>query len=172
MPRIVLLGDSHLARVRRDLGRIGDDVLNVAVGGSSSRDLRGQAASVAWRTDDRAVLSVGSNDAAPWKQVPLPEHVDLVSALLAAVPAIRVYVAPPGVVEDRLTGDPDRTNAVMDAYRDAVVAVCEAAGVQVLRADRLLAHLGAGAFAADGLHLSGEGYDVLLAELSEMLATG
>jgi lysophospholipase L1-like esterase len=154
-----------------DLVRLGDDVLNAAVGGSSSRDLQGQAASVAWRTDDRAVLSVGSDDAAPWKQVPLQEYVDRVSALLAAVPALQVYVAPSGVVEDRLTGDPDRTNAVMDAYRDAAIAVCEAADVRVLRADRALAHLGTAAFAVDGLHLSGEGYDVLLAELFRMLAS-
>jgi lysophospholipase L1-like esterase len=170
MPRVVLLGDSHLARVRRDLGRIGDDVRNAAVGGASSRDLRDQAAPVDWRADDRVVVSVGSNDAAPWKQVPVAEFAALLAELLGSLPAARLYVAPPGVVEDRLTGDPDRTNALMDVYRDAAVAVCEDAGVRVLRADRLLAPLGAAAFAADGLHLSGEGYDVLLAGLAGLLA--
>ncbi|CAM3542817.1 hypothetical protein [Nocardioides zeicaulis] len=37
--RIVLLGDSHLARVRRDLALVGPDVHNAAVGGATSHDL-------------------------------------------------------------------------------------------------------------------------------------
>jgi hypothetical protein len=37
--RIVLIGDSHLARVRRDLDRLGPAVVNAAVGGATVLDL-------------------------------------------------------------------------------------------------------------------------------------
>lgn len=69
--RIVLLGDSHLARIRRDLPALGPDVCNAAVGGASALDLLAQAATASVGEDDVAVVSVGTNDAAPWKQVPV-----------------------------------------------------------------------------------------------------
>ena len=63
-------------------------------------------------------LSVGTNDAAPWKQVPLAEFEQALSTLMRSYsPRGWVFVAPPGVVEERLTGAPDRTNAVIDEYR-------------------------------------------------------
>ena len=70
--RIVLLGDSHLARVRRDLTLVGPDVCNAAQGGASTRDLVAQATRAAIHHSDLVVLSVGTNDGAPWKQVPVP----------------------------------------------------------------------------------------------------
>ena len=68
--RVVLLGDSHLARVRRDLLVLGPDVCNAAEGGASSLDLLAQATGAAVEEDDLVVVSVGTNDAAPWKHVP------------------------------------------------------------------------------------------------------
>ncbi|GAA1912769.1 SGNH/GDSL hydrolase family protein [Nocardioides hwasunensis] len=169
--RTVLLGDSHLARLRRQASRLPGEVANRAVGGSSSRDLLAQVSAAGVLATDRVVVSVGSNDAAPWKQVPVAEFAELLSAGLASLPDPRsaVYVAPPGVVEDRLERANDRTNDLMDTYRDAAVRGCEEQGVRVLRADLVVMSLGAAAFAADGLHLSGVGYRALLEELRELL---
>lgn len=163
--RIVLLGDSHLARVRRDLALVGPDVHNAAVGGATSRDLAGQAerADVAALADgDVVVVSVGTNDASPRKQVPVPSFVDHLRACWSSVPARRVYVAPPGVDEARLGGPADRTNRVIDDYRTAALAVCRELGVNVVPAEQVLAPLGADAFVDDGLHLTGRGYRLLL----------
>jgi hypothetical protein len=52
--RIVCLGDSHLARVRRDLPVLGPDVCNAAEGGASALDLIVQATSAGVREDDLA----------------------------------------------------------------------------------------------------------------------
>lgn len=164
--RIVLLGDSHLARVRRDVALIGPEVHNAAVGGASSRDLAAQAerAGVAGLADgDAVVVSVGTNDAAPWKQVPVADFTEALRACWLSVPARhRVYVTPPGVDEARLGGPSDRTNRVVDDYRAAAVAVCHALDVHLVRAEQVVAPLGADAFVDDGLHLTGPAYRLLL----------
>ena len=168
MTRVVLLGDSHLARVRRDLPALGPDVCNAAEGGASSLDLLAQATRAAVEEDDLVVVSVGTNDAAPWKHVPVTAFVRAVTHCLQSVPAHRwVYVAPPGVDESRLTGPGDRTNAVLDEYREAAVAACVEAGAGVVRTERVIGPLGAGAFVNDGLHLSGRAYRVVLPAIAE-----
>ncbi len=159
----MLIGDSHLARPRRELRGFSGEVRNVAEGGASSRDLPRQADAVGVRGSDVVVLSVGTNDAAPWKHVPVPEFTQSLATLVSShAPRGWVFVAPPGVDEARLTGPPDRTNAVIDEYRQAAIEVCDAVGGQVVRTDLLLAALGASAFADDGVHLNGVGYGVLL----------
>ena len=68
--RIVLLGDSHLARIKRELPRLGESVLNAAVGGATVLDLEAQANGAVLTAEDVVVVSVGTNDGAPWKKVP------------------------------------------------------------------------------------------------------
>ena len=166
--RVVLLGDSHLARVRRDLPALGPDVCNAAEGGASSLDLLAQATGAAVEEDDLVVVSVGTNDAAPWKHVPVTKFAQAVTHCLRSVPARHwVYVAPPGVDESRLTGPGDRTNAVLDEYRDAAVSACVEAGASVVRTELVIGPLGADAFASDGLHLSGRAYQVVLPAIAE-----
>jgi lysophospholipase L1-like esterase len=165
--RVVLLGDSHLARVRRDLDRIGTDVVNAAVGGACTRDLLPQARSAGITADDVLVVSVGSNDAAPWKAVPLDEAVGLADGFLSGVPrAGLVLLTSPGVDEERLTGANDRTNAVLASYAAALTDRFTAADAVVVDAAALLAPLGSDAFADDGLHLAGAAYELLLPALA------
>ena len=166
--RIVLLGDSHLARVRRDLSILGPDVCNVAEGGATSLDLIAQATTVAVEEDDLVVVSVGTNDAAPWKHVPVTVFAQAMARCMQSVPARRwVYVAPPGVDESRLTGSGDRTNAVLDQYRDVALSACQDVGARVVHTERLIRALGAAAFVSDGLHLSGRAYRVVLPAIAE-----
>ena len=166
--RVVLLGDSHLARVRRDLHRIGPDVRNAARGGARAPDLLLQAMSASVTGSDVVVVSIGTNDAAPWKQVPVESFASLVLECLGSVPVgRRIYVAPPGVDERRLTGPNDRTNATIDEYREAAVSACGEVDARVVRADRVIEPLGAGAFVSDGLHLSGPAYRLVLPAIAE-----
>lgn len=166
--RVVFLGDSHLARVRRDLPVVGPDVCNAAEGGASVLDVLAQATRAAVQDSDLVVLSVGTNDAAPWKQVPATVFARAVAQCLESVPARRwIYVAPPGVDEARLTGSGDRTNAILDAYRDAALSVCGDAGAGVVRTERVIAPLGAAAFVDDGLHLSGPAYKLVLRAIAD-----
>lgn len=117
-------------------------------------------------------MSVGTNDAAPWKHVPVPMFSHAVSRCVQDVPARRwVYVAPPGVHQCRSAGLADRTNTVLDDYRAAAIVAFHDAGARVVRTERVIAPLGASAFVNDGLHLSGRAYKVLLPAIAEAVHT-
>ena len=147
---------------------MGPDVCNAAEGGARSLDLLAQAARAGVEEDDVVVMSVGTNDAAPWKQLPVPDFVRALARCMASVPARGwIYVTPPGVDEIRLSGVGDRTNALVDEYREAAVSVCTDAGAQVVRAERVIAPLGVDAFVSDGLHLSGRAYKLVLPVIAE-----
>jgi lysophospholipase L1-like esterase len=162
--RTVLLGDSHLARVRRDLHKIAPgEILNAAVGGATSRDLEAQAHEAEIRPSDDVVVSIGTNDAAPWKQVPLAEYEQRLRELLDNLwPDRTVLVTTPGVDESRLGGAGDRTNRVLATYAATAATVFSEAGATVLDAAKVISPLETAAFAEDGVHLSGEGYRRLL----------
>ena len=159
--RIVLLGDSHLARIQRQLPRIGEIVLNAAQGGATVRHLKAQADGMGLTGSDVVVVSVGTNDAAPWNEVPVADFQRALSRFVRSNPAgVWVIMSPPGVDESRL-GAGDRTNAVVTEYRDAATAVAESHSARLLDTRSLLAQLGTAAFAKDGLHPSGAAYRVL-----------
>jgi lysophospholipase L1-like esterase len=149
--RVVLLGDSHLARVQRGLPRIGPDVDNAAVGGSVAGDVLAQAAQVGVGPDDVVVLSIGTNDDMPANDVALSvfgARVTEVAGQLA--PARWVYLTPP-LPESAAYGEM-AVAALTEAHPDVVV----------LDVPALLGPLGDRAFLEDDLHLTGASYDVLL----------
>ena len=140
--------------------------MNAAFGGAFASDLAAQAAEADVGPHDRVAVSVGTNDAAPWKQVVLEQTLANVEAFVATLQAERlVYLAPPGVDEARLGEEGDRTNAVMASYAQALSGAFRDAGATVVDAATLLSPLGPRAFVADGLHLSGAAYDVILPAL-------
>lgn len=140
---LVLLGDSHLARIRRDLDLLGPDVANHAVGGATAADLAGQVRRAVLSPEDVAVLSIGTNDAR--SGVTPGACADAVAAALDGTACSWVLVRPP-LAEHAAWGD----------------AVAQVAGATTVDTPALLADLGADAFALDGLHLSGAGYAVLV----------
>lgn len=172
--RIVLLGDSHLARVRRDVARLAPpaaEVVNAAVGGAVASDLVPQAMAAGVGPGDVFVVSVGSNDAAPWKRVHPDGMASDIDRFLARVPGYAiVYVVPPGVDETRVTGPGDRTDAVVTAYAAVAAERFEAAGATLVRARDVLAPLGTAAFADDAVHLTGAAYDLLLPAIRDAVA--
>lgn len=149
--RVVLLGDSHLARVRRGLPRIGPDVVNAAVGGSVAADVAEQAAQVGVGADDVVVLSIGTNDQMPRNEVPLSVFGARVADVVAQLhPARWVYLVPP-LSESAPYADVARAT-LLEGHRDVVP----------IESPDLLAPLGNHAFLDDGLHLTGAAYDVVL----------
>lgn len=164
--RIVLLGDSHLARIRRDLPRLGKSSVNAAVGGATVHDLDAQAAAAPVRSDDVVVVSIGTNDAAPWNEVPSALFRDVLEQFLRSRDAGRwVMVLPPGVIDVRLHRSGRRTNALLEDYRAAATAAATAVGAEIMDPQAVLSPLGSSAFAGDGLHLSGKGYRALVPAL-------
>lgn len=170
--RTVLLGDSHLARVRRDLGRLATDVVDVAVGGATAEELLHQARSVPVGADDAVVVSIGTNDAAPRRAVPKPVYADALERFLDSVrPARLVLLTSPGVVESRLSWPRDRTSRMVAEYAMIAGRLFRGAGAVVVEGSTVVAPLDDAAFAPDGLHLSGAGYDLLLSAIGAALSS-
>ena len=112
------------------------------------------------------MLSIGTNDAAPWKRVPEALFRDTLGQFLSSCgPERWVIILPPGVIEARLTGRGDRTNALLEDYRAAAAAAAAGVGAMVMDPKSMLSAFGSSAFASDGVHLSGEGYRVLVPAL-------
>lgn len=156
--RVVLLGDSHLARLGRPLPLLGPDVVNAAVGGAVATDVPAQAFAVPVLPDDVAVLSVGTNDGMPGYAVTPGSMASALVDLVDRVhPARWVYVVPP-LPESGEHGEAAR-------------AVLATTGVlAVVDAPALLAPLGARAFLEDGLHLTAAAYDVVLPAIAAAVA--
>ena len=166
MVRIVLLGDSHLARIKRDLPVLGERVLNAAVGGATVLDLEAQADGAILTAEDVVVVSVGTNDGAPWNTVPVRDfHRTLTGLVTSRLVRKWVVMAPPGVDEARV-GAGERTNAVLHAYWRATTAVADSTSARLVDSRALVRPLGSQAFNGDGVHLSGEGYRLLLPALA------
>ncbi len=167
---LCLLGDSHLARVRRSLPLLGTDVRNLAEGGSTILDVPAQLAELGHHLCHARVVSIGTNDAAPWRGVGLDTFTRAFDEALAQLGGAAVtYVAPPGVIEARLSAGALWSNSTIDRYRAAALEACSSRRIQVIRADLLVQPLGRAAFADDGVHLSGAGYRALLPAIASAL---
>ncbi len=148
---------------------------NAAVGGSIATDLAGQVAGVRdLATYDVVVVCVGTNDAAPWRQVPIETSERALADVVARLPPRPgrrlVYVASPGVDEARLERVADRTNDVLTDYSRVAAAVVTAAGGSVVDTPSVLAPLGGAAFTDDGLHLTPAAYELLIPALAAAVA--
>lgn len=179
-PAVLLYGDSMLGRFTRP--RIADledavdrpvVVLNGAAGGWDSTDCARRAPVLARCAPAVVVLSLGTNDCAPWRQVPL----DVFARNLATVRAgfagsDLVGFLPPTVreapTENGTDARPSRSNVVLDRYRDVLR---DTAGAhRSLETPELLArHVDAEALEADGLHLTAHAYDLLIPELARIV---
>ena len=171
---LLLVGDSHLAEattravvpVAARLRRAGWELTSLAVGGLDTR------AALRLLPDplpaaDATVVSFGSNDAAPWKQVPLEEFTIGYAEILGRVASpVTVVMGPPPVREDRDDAR-GRTNAVLDDYAAAAQRVAESSGVRFLDLREVLDP--ASDLDADGLHLAECGARAAAAALDDAL---
>jgi lysophospholipase L1-like esterase len=171
---LLLVGDSHLAEtttrevvpVAARLRRLGWELTSLAVGGLDT------LAALRLLADplpaaDATVVSFGSNDAAPCKQVPLEQFTMGYAEILGRVGSpITVVMGPPPVREDRDDAR-GRTNAVLDDYAAAARQVAVASGAHFLDLREVLdATID---LDEDGLHLADSGARAAAAALDDAL---
>ena len=117
--------------------------MNAAVGGARVDDLLAQARAADVTADDVVVVSVGCNDAAPWKATSPSSFARALDAFVTAVPvAGLVYVTAPPVDEQRLSGTGDRTNVTVASYAALAADRFLRAGATILDSAVLLEPLG------------------------------
>ena len=174
---LLLVGDSHLAEtttrdvlpVAARLRRLGWELTNLAVGGLDTRAGR-RLLPAMLPMADATVMSFGSNDAAPWKQVPLEEFVVCYEEILRRVVSpVTVVMGPPPVREDRDDAR-GRTNAVLDGYAATARQVAVYHGARFLDLREVLDPVTD--LDADGLHLADSGARAAAAALDDALSAG
>lgn len=178
--QLVLLDDSHLARLDR-MKIAGLEaalhhrvvVHNHAFGGATSDDLRARAGFEGAVPGARLLVSIGTNDLAPWKQVPLARFASNVALCLERWGGTRATVLGPPIVDEerqaRLRGGFGRTNALVAAYSDAMRAAVAAAGAQWTDPAAALGSAGP-VHEDDGVHLNEHGYEVVLQQVARVIA--
>lgn len=175
--RIVLVGDSHLAkfdsaRMQRLRSAVGDgaEIVNLAIGGSTAIDLVSHLECATLLPDDRFVVSVGTNDLAPWKRVPIDRfHGALTTALLLMQPRVGVLlVPPPSEMRAQVAARPTaiRTAADRAPYADAVRTLARQHGAGTIELSDQEPM-----YSADGVHLNDHGYDLLIDLVARALST-
>lgn len=174
---LLLIGDSHLAYLTDADVRLladacaADRVVRAAVPGATSTDLAGQLDAHAAEAPDVALVSVGSNDAAPTvTHVPVHAYRDALDSALQRLDGAHVVVlGPPPVDESPLGNDSDRTNDELARYVAAASEVAAERLASFVPTATVLAGADDDVLVEDGLHLSRYGYDTLLAVLAEVL---
>jgi lysophospholipase L1-like esterase len=159
--RVLMLGDSHLARLGPYGWTTARETVNRAVGGAVSTQLFDQLGDLDPGAFDTILFSVGTNDAGSLP-VPLPDFLANVRTLLdrlAGTPV--VFVASPGTDPRAVEYD----DAHIARYADEAAALVRSAGGAVLDTRRLMAPLGRRGRMADGLHISKAGHAVLIPAL-------
>jgi lysophospholipase L1-like esterase len=158
--QVVLCGDSHLTasssrgvtKLDPRLSDAGWGVKNLAVGGATSRDAIDQLEEL---PPGPTVYSFGTNDAAPWKQVPLEEFGRNYTRLLRMSPGHVIVLSPSPVLERAAW---PRRNDLQRQYSDVAAAVTSAAGGTFINLFELLGDREE-VLLNDGIHLSDIAYE-------------
>lgn len=179
MRSVLLLGDSHLAKLSKPSvttleNLIGDVVVhNAAMGGADSADVARRAPLLAQISWDGVVISVGTNDLAPWKRVPVPDFTDNLRLVLTVFARARVVVlGPPPVDETLQVGSCRRTADLVHVYAAAARQIADDLHATFLDIAALLnagVERGSPTHVTDGVHLSPASYDQLLPALAHAL---
>jgi lysophospholipase L1-like esterase len=176
--KIVLLGDSILARFGRESIELleslvpGADVYNCAVGGWNSDDVLRKSNVIAELKPAIVVISLGMNDAAPWKMLALPKFQSNLTGIFAAFGTARkVFVLPPPIDEQKANMPNDRTNAGIKQYCEVARDACVRANVEVLDTwHHFEPLLGAQeVHTQDGIHFNDAGQELFTRFLAEIL---
>lgn len=158
--RVLITGDSHLARARPRHAEIAADTSSRAIGGSVATDLAGQVANLDPAAYDVVLVSVGTNDAG-WRDVPLETFTTALEDFVSWAGTTPVLLmTSPGCVEGRAAQH--WSAAKLATFATEGAALVTAAGGRVLDTPAVLAHLGDDAFVDDGFHLTSAAYDLLL----------
>jgi lysophospholipase L1-like esterase len=180
MKKLVLFGDSLFGQLGKhriiNLEKVLSDydVYNCAAGGWNTNDCVQKSPYIALLKPDAVVISLGTNDAAPWKQVPLDTFKDNLPKIFATFSSSEVvYFLPPPVNESELEDD-EKTlnNEIMKQYHDAAKQACTANNVRFIDSWNVFMPMlqkGTEYHVEDGMHLNDLAYDTIANELVSLL---
>lgn len=149
------------------------DVYNCAVGGWDSRDILKKTPYITKLKPDVILISIGTNDASPWKQVLLNEFIDNLNTVIGLFNESRIVFFPPMPIdESKQQPDKQRTNVLQKQYYDAVVQLCLENDIEYVKSWAVFSELlerNKEYLVEDGVHLNDLAYETLFSKVAEIL---
>lgn len=181
MKKLVLYGDSLFAQAGKHrqlmFERVltGYDVYNCAVGGWDTNDCVAKAPYISKLEPNVLVISLGTNDASPWKQVPLEKFKENISRIFDCFRGAKIiYFLPTPVDEEKIAKlNPERSIKDIKIYHDAAKEVCESQGVAYINSFEIFKPLldsGKEYHVEDGVHFNDMAYEIIASELAKTLS--
>lgn len=180
MKKLILFGDSLFAQAGKhrvvmfEDALPGYDVYNCAVGGWNTNDCVKKAPYISKLEADVVVISLGTNDAAPYKQVPIDEFVANIPKILEAFKESEVIWYLPTPIDQTKSNTFGKVipNEVVKEYHDAAKKVCEESGIKVINSFAIFKPMldaGETYHSEDGVHYIDKAYEIIARELSILL---
>lgn len=180
MKKLVLFGDSLFAQAGKhrvimfEDALPGYDVYNCAVGGWNTSDCVNKGPYIAKLQPDVLVISLGTNDAAPWKQVDMETYKANIPKIFATFPESKIVWFLPTPVDEVKTKSvgKDLTNDVVKKYHDAAKQICTDNGVAFIDSFAVFMPLlesGKEYHVEDGVHFTDFAYETIANELAKVL---
>lgn len=181
MKKLVLFGDSLFAHVSKHRIMLFNQVLpdydiyNCAVGGWDTNDCVEKAPYISKLKPDVLVISLGTNDAAPWKQVPLEKFKQNIPKIFKEFNSSKiVYFLPTPVDEVKIAStDSRRSIKEIKDYHDAAMEVCKANGIAYIDSFSIFKPFldsGKEYHIEDGVHYNDFAYETIASELAKVLS--
>lgn len=181
MKKLVLFGDSLFAQAGKHRLKMfeqslpGYDVYNCAAGGWDSNDCVAKAPYISKLEPDVVIISLGTNDASPWKQVPLETFKENIPKIFNAFSHAKIiYFLPTPVDEDKIANtDARRSIRGIKEYHDAAKEVCEAHGMAYINSFAIFKPFldsNREYHVEDGVHLNDFAYETIAGELANILS--
>ena len=182
MKKLVLFGDSLFAQAGKhrllmlEQALPGYDVYNCAVGGWDTNDCVGKAPYIAKLEPDVLVISLGTNDAAPWKQVPLEKFKENIPKIFNSFSKAKIVYFLPAPVDEVKIANTDTRRSIkgIKEYHDAAREVCEAQGIAYINSFAVFKPFldsGKDYHVEDGVHFNDFAYEIIAGELAKILST-
>jgi lysophospholipase L1-like esterase len=179
MKKLVLFGDSLLGQFGKDRilaleARLpGYDVYNCAAGGWNSEDGVKKARYISKLEPDVVVISLGTNDMAPWKQLELLLFVKNIRKIIRSFSSLElVYFLPPPVNENKESNEKKILNKDAVLYHNAAKQVCIDNGIKFIDSWKVFMPMLQSEIdyhVDDGIHLNDLAYRTVIDELMLLL---
>ncbi len=178
--KLVLFGDSLFANAAKHRVVIfedalpGYDVYNCAVGGWNTNDCVKKAPYIAKLNADVVVVSLGTNDAAPYKQIPIEKFIANIPLIIKSFEGSKViwYLPTPIDQKKNSINGKEIPNEVVREYHDAAKKVCEESGIDVIDSFLIFKPMldsGETYHNEDGVHYIDNAYEIIAKELARIL---
>lgn len=181
MKHLVLYGDSLAERIGKTLILRLQDVLdneylihNFGAGGFNTTDCLARASFIIKLPIDIIFISLGTNDAKPWKPVELSVYKENIQKLIEIFEADKiVWLLPPPLDEPKLqAAHKGLSNQIVAQYRDTAKQILTDNSVRFIDTEKVFQQLierGIDYHVEDGVHLNETGYDAIFSELKTLI---